>query len=89
MNRTKFSENNITEARKTINSLSADLEYMHENIRNTASLFKAMHYGIAEGAVSMEEADDCMTAFQNLLDSVLLDAESTYGMSEDFLEEVM
>lgn len=93
MSRIKITEiinenNSITEEQKIINSLTADLEFAYENIRNMTALFKAMHYGIAEGAVSNEEADECMTAFQILMDNILMDVESSV-ISGDYSEEVM
>lgn len=85
MTEIKIELNNIAEAKETINTLYADLDYVCTNIRNVASLFKAMHYGISEGAISEEDVDGCMCAFQTLINSVLLDAESAYGINENFL----
>lgn len=84
-----FKINDITEVKKVLNTMQADLECMCINIHNMASLFKAMHYGIAEGALSEEESDECMCAFQSLLDSVLSDSEAFYGMNINFPSEVM
>lgn len=85
----KTDNNSITETKKIINTLSANIECTCRSISEICTMFKAMRYGIAEGAVSDEEADECLSGFQSVLDNVLLDAESAYSLSEDFLGEVM
>lgn len=94
MNKSRITEiksenNNVTESKKIINTLSANTECTHRSISEICAMFKAMRYGIAEGAVSDEEVDERLSGFQSVLDNVLIDVESAYSLSEDFLGEVM
>lgn len=77
----------IADLTKKLNTVTADLDYICEEIRQAKAVFSAIRYAINEGGV-IDEAS-CMDGFYNMLDVLLDNVENSCGVCESFVAEVM
>lgn len=75
----------ISDLTKKLNTISADMEYICEEIRQAKAVFSAIRYAMNEGEI-IDEAS-CMDGFYNMLEVLLDNAENACGDCKYFVEE--
>ena len=76
----------IADLNKEINTLSADVEYLYNQIRQANAIFKAICY-----SMNHDKSIDrklCMEGFEKMMEVLVDNAENSYTMSKDFRAEV-
>lgn len=78
----------ITDMQKHIVLLDGRMESLNEDIEKIKSMFRAVHYSIAEGAILGSEADAAMSGIQTLLNILADNFLDTLGMSNKYVSEI-
>lgn len=77
----------IVDIQKQVIMLDGKIESLNEDIAKIHSIFRSVHYAIAEGIISDAEADAAMSGIQTMLDVLIDNAKDTMGISHEYASE--
>lgn len=78
----------IVDMQKQVIMLDGRIESLNEDIAKICSIFRSVHYAMAEGIISGAEADAAMSGIQTMLDVLMDNARDTMGISHEYAEDI-
>lgn len=75
----------IVDMQKQIVMLDGRIESLNYDIVKICSIFRSVHYAIAEGIISDTEADAAMSGIQTMLDVLMDNSKDAVGISNQYV----
>lgn len=78
----------IVDMQKQVIMLDGRIESLNEDIAKIRSIFRSVHYAMAEGIISDAESDAAMSGIQTMLDVLMDNAKDTMGISHGYVKDI-